>query len=150
MADLSVREQVLLKLKEILSGDGTPAINVYREKLEQIDANLDLPCYDISLTGSSPADGEPAAHGEKAHNVKIRLCCAGAVTDSGSAVVDPLYLFAVRSILADDTLGGLVHSISEGESGWVYKPGGKDIIGLDIEFEAVIVTDRADPATARN
>jgi hypothetical protein len=142
---VSLREQVMQEVFLLLNANGSPALNIYREQLDEIDA-ASCPAYDLALDEESVSDGEEAAHGEVKRSVKLKVRCINVITSAGSAVVDPLYVFAVQQILKDDTLGGLIYQVKETGSRFVYRPGGKDVIGLEIDFEAIITTVRDDPA----
>lgn len=150
----SIRETALQAIKSGLAATGTPATGgVFRSRLEQIDTG-DLPCYDIT-----PGDETVEDTGEYSDNESVTRCLpvtVRAMIDAGQgkgagdsiddSALDPFYVWAIQKIVgADSNLGGVVIHVKERGTAVVFQPAGKDIIGLEMNFELCYATLRGDP-----
>ena len=66
--------------------------------------------------------------------------------EGDDGALDPLYLFAVRKVMADETLGGLAVSIDWTGASVVFRPEGSNIIGLELGFDVKFAVQSGDPA----
>ncbi|MEG9430753.1 hypothetical protein [Terriglobus sp. ADX1] len=151
MNELSIREQILRAIAVALGGDGSPAAAVFRSRLDQIRSDGDesaLPCFDIS-PGKERDDPDAADHDAwgRLLSVDVRAIVDGTGHEYGDGALDPMYLFAVRSMMCDETFGGLAISTEwTGTDEPVFLPEGRDIIGLTINFDVKFAVKRGDPA----
>ncbi len=150
MSDVSVREQILRAIVGVLDGAGTPAAAVFRSRVDQIRADGDeseLPCYDVVPGAEKDADGGDHDAWGRSLAVTVRAIVDASDDVNGDGALDPLYLFAVRSLMADETFGGLAISTEwTGTDEPVFRPDGRDIIGVAITFEIKFAVRRGDPA----
>jgi hypothetical protein len=142
--DISVRERALRAVKAALLADGSPVSTVTRSMVDQI-ADESLPCYDVS-PDSSKQDSTFEDHDYA--GVMLPVIVRGVIdaTDTDDGALDPLYLFAVRQLCADSTLGGTVDSITWDGLEHVFRPDGRDILGVELRFELKFAVSRRDPA----
>lgn len=142
--DISVRELALRAVKAALQADGSPASVVTRSKVDQIRSE-DLPCYDVT-PDSSKQDSTFEDH--DCTGVSLPVTVRGIIdaTDEDDGALDPFYLFAVRRLCADLTLGGTVDSITWDGLVHVFRPDGRDILGVELSFELKFAVSRSDPA----
>ena len=133
---------------------------MFRSRLDQIGP-YDLPCYDVSPGVEKVADaGEFGDHGSVTRTLQIMVRaiidagCAGDAEEQPEAVIDdaglePFYVFSIQQLTGSPaTLGGLVDDFREISSSPVFQPNGRDLIGLEMQFEATYATKRGD-ATER-
>jgi hypothetical protein len=67
------------------------------------------------------------------------------ITPDDSAL-DPFYVFAIQKLTGSGAnLGGLVIDVRELSGATVFRPEGRDIIGLEMHFEYIFATRRGDP-----
>jgi hypothetical protein len=154
----SIREQVLLAVVTALAATGTPATGgVFRSQLDQLQQSQ-LPCYDVSPGGEKLAeDGEFSDNESVTRNLTLMV---RAVVDAGTAegedadptkavddsALDPLYIFAIQQLTGNGAnLGSLVIDVKEIGSDPVFRPAGRDLIGLEMTFEVTFATKRGDP-----
>lgn len=145
----SLREQILEAARAALGSNGTPATGgSFRSRLDQIN-QTELPCFDLS-------PGEEKVQDAERGTVERTLAFAvRAIVDAGSAeggvavddsALDPFYVFAVQQLAGGTAnLGGLAWEIAEIGNATVFQPGGKDLIGLEMNFAAKFFTKRGDP-----
>jgi len=153
----SIREQVLLTTKTALGSAGTPAATVTRSQLDQIKQES-LPCYDITPGEEKVED--PGEYGDHESVTRTLPVTVRAIVDAGAAegedsdptidlddsALDPFYVFAVQQLLGDASpLGALVNDVREMSGTTVFRPEGRAIIGLEIQFEYIFATKRGDP-----
>jgi hypothetical protein len=159
MSGMSIREQVLQVVQSRLGGQGSPAANVFRSKLDQI-VQADLPCYDVT-PGDEKVDGNGGWSDRESETrtlqVVVRAIMDATTQETGDdpalvgvliddSAFDPFYVFAVQQIVgADGLLGGLVNAAIEMDGRPVFQPEGKNLIGLEMTFEFKFATKRGDP-----
>lgn len=151
---VSVRESAILAIVAALRAPGSPALNVYRSRLEQI-ADAELPCFDVAPHEEKIDDpGEFGDHGSVTRTLTVKVC---AIVDAGAAegeasdvddrALDPLYVFAIQQLTDDGAnLGGIVDSVEELGHANVFQPAGLDLLGLEMSFAIHFATKRGDPA----
>lgn len=154
----SIREQVLVAVVAALSAGGTPATaGVFRSQLDQI-RQAQLPCFDVSPGEEKISDeGDFGDHESITRKLSIMV---RAMVDAGSAegedanptitvddsALDPFYIFAVKQLAGNKAnLGGLVINVEEISTSTVFRPAGRDLIGLETTFEMTFATKRGDP-----
>lgn len=156
---ISIREQVLQEIKTRLGSTGTPADKVTRSQLDQIQFRAGFQsAYDI--TPGEETIEDPGRYGDQESVTRTLPVMVRAILDAGTAegedadatvdvddsAFDPYYVFAVQQLIGDDaTLGGLVNDGSEMSDPAVFRPEGRDIIGLEMQFEYIFATRRGDP-----
>lgn len=154
----SIREQVLLAVVAALTATGTPATGgIFRSQLDQLRQSQ-LPCYDVSPGEEKVSeDGEFSDHESVTRKLPIMvrgLVDAGAAegedgdpsVNVDDSALDPFYIFAVEQLTGNKAnLGGLVINVEEISTSTVFRPAGRDLIGLEMTFEATFATKRGDP-----
>lgn len=150
MSDVSIREQIIRAVVAVLGGPGTPAAAVFRSKVDQIRTDGDeseLPCFDVATGAEKDADaGDHDAWG-RSLAVTVRAIVDASDDVNGDGALDPLYLFAVRSMMVDETFGGLAISTEwTGTDEPVFRPDGRSIIGVAMTFDVKFSVLRGDPA----
>lgn len=145
-----MREQILRTIVAVLGGDGTPAAAVFRCKVDQIRTDGDdseLPCYDVATGAEKDADVADHDTWGRSLAVTVRAIAESQDDATGDAALDPLYLFAVRSLMEDETFGGLAISTDwTGTDEPVFRPDGRSIIGVALTFDVKFAVRRGDPA----
>jgi hypothetical protein len=154
----SIREQVLETMKVALGGVGTPAAGgVFRSHLDQI-APQKLPSFDI--TPGEEKIEDPGEFGDEESITRTLLVMVRALVDAGDAegededptvqvddsALDPFYVFAIQQLTGNAAnLSNHVENIREIGTTAVFRPEGRDILGLEMTFEVTYATKRGDP-----
>lgn len=154
----SIRERALLETVVRLSATGSPADKTTRSKVDQFV--LDRDCrsvYDVTPGDETVADSGYSDQESVERTLPVRVCAivdAGEVEgedtdpaiDVDESALDDLYVFAVQQLIGDDaTLGGLVEDVREKGTATVFRPEGRSVIGLEMQFEYIFSTKRGDP-----
>jgi hypothetical protein len=154
----SIREMVLAAVVTALGATGTPATGgVFRSQLDQLRQSQ-LPCYDVSPGEEKITDeGDFGDHESITRKLPIMV---RALVDAGTAegedanpainvddsALDPFYVFAVKQLIGNKAnLGGVAINVEEISSSPVFRPEGRDLIGLEMTFEVTFATKRGDP-----
>lgn len=153
----SIREQAIRKVIQLLDASTSPAENTFRARLEQIEPS-ELPCYDVVVDEEAVTDpGEFGDHNSVTREVTffvraiIDAACEGDARGVPNAVIDdsaldPFYVYAAEVLAGGDAnLGGLVVDVAEHGNKSVFRPAGKDYIGLEMKFSMIFATKRGDP-----
>jgi hypothetical protein len=116
-----------------------------------------------SIYDVSPGEEKVADHGDYGDQESVTrtlTVVVRAVLDAGEAegedtdpaveiddaALDPFYVFAVQQLIGNDaTLSGLVNDGREVSTATVFRPEGRAIIGLEMQFEYIFATRRGDP-----
>lgn len=142
--DVSVRESILRAFVAALSAEGSPAVRVTRSKLDQITAD-DLPCFDVSPGpegyGKDYGDNDSWS---RALSVKVRAVIDATENDDGA--LDPFYLFAARRIVNDAGIKEFAPQVEWTGADGVFRPEGRDILGLEMQFDVTFAVQSGDPA----
>lgn len=145
---LSIREQVVQEIIARLSATGTPSTTIFRSRIDVLDADTELPCWDVSAAKETVSLSEtPADHDCIARALTVLVRAVVADGGNGEADLDPFYCFAVSALCDGEcTLGNLVYDIAEQGSEFIFRPDGRSFIGLEMTFAVKFTTRRDDPA----
>ena len=147
----SRRDQITVACVNALDGAGKPAgLAVYRQRTislsyQQLPAQIVYAVLEDVETG--PGRGAPPNPQRKAKR-KVRLCVehrVNAETDSPDAAIDPLLSWAVQTLCADVTVGGLAYDLKEMGTTWDEVEQDKVYAAARTFFDIEYVTDAADP-----
>ena len=150
-ASPSIRELALRAVAAALASAGTPAQGVSRSRLDTIKQS-ELPCFDI--TPGEEQINDPGEFGDRTAVTRTVPVAVRAVVDAGDlldqqpddSALDPFYVFAVQKLTAGKaTLGGLVLKVEEVSGAVVFRPAGRDLLGLEMHFHLTFATKRGDP-----
>jgi hypothetical protein len=151
----SIREQIAAAVVVALGGPAAgdisqpSGLNVHRERTRPIDAD-NLPAALVYFEDDEPTPLEKqkfqAPITQRHLNVAIEL---RVVPDSGQApdeAVDPLYLWTMQQIMADEKFGGLAMGVTEGPMKWMAKEADVIFAGAALHLAIHYRTSRLDPS----
>jgi hypothetical protein len=154
---VSIREQGILAVVDLLGGTGSPALNVFRSRLDQVGPE-DLPCFDVTPGDEEVSDpGEFGDHESVTRKVSFFVRAIIDAANQGDAYgvpdaviddsgLDPFYVYAVKTLCGGEAdLGGVVIDVEEHGNKTVFQPMGRDLIGLEMSFSMTFATKRGDP-----
>lgn len=140
----SVRESALCAVKEALEAEGTPATSVFRSQLDHIEQKS-LPCYDVS-PGDEKPDSSYEDHDSEGRILQVTVRGIVDATESDDSALDPFYVFAMQHLVGESgNLNGAVDEVVAQGGPVVFKPEGKDILGIELVFDLKFTTKRGDP-----
>ena len=125
----SIRDQIVAKVVTTLGDVGKPAgLEVGRYRTRSRSA-LKQPAIDVyPVLEQTRRVGSPRSRLAE-HRLTLRLECR-ATGEIPDAEQDPLLVWAIQALFADETLGGLANAIEESQKAW-------DAIGADATFGKV-------------
>ncbi len=153
----SIRELAIRKIISLLGAPESPAENVTRSELDQVDQSR-LPLYDVTPGDEDVTDpGEFGDHQSVTRKLRVVVraiidaACEGDARGVPDAVIDdsgldPFYVYASQVLAGGQAdLCGLVIDVEEKGNRTVFRPAGKDLIGMEIDFDVTFATKRGDP-----
>ncbi len=151
----SVREQILEQFKTLLDGGGKPAgLTVHRYRTRPIERD-DLPAqviYPADSAGGTVAEtlADFDGVGQLERELRVRVESRIEVPEGTppDSALDALYLWAVQTILADTTLGGLALEVREDATSFDAAEFEKTVAACATDFVVRYVTSD-DPEVGR-
>jgi hypothetical protein len=135
MAD-SQGELIMKAILAALNAPSNKPATTYRARIDAISAR-ELPAF---VLYALPENVEVAAASTRRRIRKVRLEAHVAGAPPIDSVVDPLYVYAVNTLLADSGLAGLVKGFYESAITWETEPSYEDRCLAAIDFEAHYTT----------
>ena len=151
----SIREQIAAKVVDLLSAPGGPAggLSVHRERTRPIEADK-LPAILVYFEDDEPTPLQKerfqAPLTQRHLNIVLEL---RAVPDGVSApdqAIDPLYVWAIVQLVANERLGGLAMGITEGPMKWTSKEADRVYAGAALHLVIHYRTSRTDPSSVNS
>jgi hypothetical protein len=149
----SRRDQIIVACVNALNAAGKPAgLTIYRQRTlslshNQLPAQVVYAVQEENKTG--PGNGAGPDRRRKAVRT-FRLCVehrVDAENDAPDAVIDPLLSWAVQTLCADVSLGGLSEDLKEIGTTWNEQEQDKVYAAAQTFFEITFITDAANPDT---
>jgi hypothetical protein len=148
----SIREQIAATVVDALQQPGAPGgLTVHRERTRPIDQDH-LPAILVYFEDDEPTPLEKqkfqAPLTQRHLNVVFEM---RAVPQGGQApdeAVDPLYLWAMQQIMADEKFTGLAMGVTEGPMKWMAKEADVVFAGATLHMTIHYRTSRLDPTVA--
>lgn len=146
----SKRDAIALAFVTALSAVGKPSgLNVHRFRARPIGVDQ-LPAQLVYLVAESVETGPGLARGTEAKAVRKVTVRVETRIDAGSstapdAAVDAYLSWAVQTILADPTLGGIAVETIEESTEWAAQEMDKVYAAAQTDFVVQYITDAANP-----
>lgn len=135
----SIASDVIDAVVTILGGN---AANAWRCRF-RLFAPTELPADNVLPEQGTPSY-EDTSDTERPFRFMVRHLAMA--TDAADKVADTRYVRAVRLLMADPTLGGLVRYVREVDTKWEYEEQEQQIASLVVTYEAQFSTSRTDPS----
>lgn len=141
----SKRETIIQATISALEATGKPAgLLVHRFPTRSLDSD-DLPAIAVFPLTDPAGEVTHDGHRDHALTLGLELRAQASSGQSPDQALDPLYVWAVRALFADATLGGLTTALWEGSTEWSAEERsavfGAALLTFEIEYE----TTEADP-----
>ncbi len=146
---MSRRSAILVEIVARLDAVGKPAdVTVHRSRTRPIDKDA-LPAMVVYLLEETTESRSSGRHKARRRS-KVRVECRVAVaaddeTTLPDDAVDPLLSWAVRSLLADPTLGGLAIEVIEESTTWDAEESDRVYAAAAVDFTVDYITAAGDP-----
>ena len=137
---VSIQSQVIAAIVALLNAVGGP--RAYRTRITTFGTN-ELPAYNV-LPAEDDTEYETTDGTE--HRFRFTVRNTAQSVDEVDVAVDALYVAGHKAILADPTLGGLVHICRERGSKWEFEDAEHDMCALAVTYEVEFSTSRSDPS----
>jgi hypothetical protein len=157
----SIREQIVIAIVAALGvatvtkTDGTvvskPAgLSVHRERTRPIEIDS-LPAIMVYEDDDPPKTLAQQVYGapltEHSLAVALELRAQGSAGVPPDAALDPLYVWAILALGADEKFGGLANGLEEGRMVWTSREGDVPIASAKLNLSIRYRTSRLDPTS---
>ena len=151
MAGTSIREQIIAAAITALQATGKPAgLNVFRERTRPIEIDS-LPSIMVYAEDDPPKpfDGQtyrsPFVVRVLLLRLELRAACAANVAPD--TALDPLIVWAIQAIMANEQFGSLANGVEEIRTAWNSREGDTPVAAATIHFTVRYRTSRLDPVS---
>lgn len=148
----SIREQIIVAAVAALSAGGIgspPSLTVHRERTRPIEIDS-LPAIMVYAEDDAPKTLNQQSYApltEKFLVLQLELRAAGSPGVSPDAALDPLYVWAMKALGADERFGGLANGLEEGKTVWSSREGDTPIAAAKLSITVRYRTSRLDPTS---
>jgi hypothetical protein len=147
----SIREQILVALQAALAAGGGPAgLTVHRERTRPIEIDS-LPAIVPYAEDEQPKTlgGEVyrAPLTERQLSIGVQCRAKGTASVSPDTALDPILVWAMKTVLANETFGGLANGVEENRTVWSSREGDDPIAAATVHFTIKYRTSRLDPTS---
>jgi hypothetical protein len=148
----SIREQIADALLTVLQASGAPGgLTVHRERTRPIEQDK-LPAILVYFEDEEPTPLEKqkfAAPLTQRHlNVVLEMRALAQGGQATDQAVDPLYLWIMQQVMADEKFSGLAMGVTEGPMKWTAKEADVIFAGAALHLVIHYRTSRLDPTVA--
>jgi hypothetical protein len=148
MPTTSIREQIFALATTLLGGPGAPAgLTVTRERLRPIEKES-LPAVLLYADDDVPKPLAGQLYQAPLTERQLSLvaeCRAKAGTGATDTALDPLLVWVIQTLTANEKFGGLASGIEEQRTTWISREGEIAVAAAAIHFTVKYRTARADP-----
>lgn len=146
----SIREQILVALGTVLASGGPVGLTVHRERTRPIEID-DLPAIMFYAEDEQPKNlGNQTFRApltERQLSVGVQCRAKGTATVSVDEALDPVLVWAMKTVMANETFGGLANGVEEDRTVWSSREGDDPIAAATVHFTIKYRTSRLDPTS---
>lgn len=132
----SVGEQLVQAMSDALNAPSGKPCTCFRTRIDAL-ATAELPAFVIYAVHEKPVMKGPST---KLRTRTVRLEAMVAGEPPADSLVDPLYVYAINTLLADTNLRQYIRRLEESQIQWETEASYQDACIAAIDFEAVFVT----------
>lgn len=147
----SIREQILVALGAALAAGGGPSgLTVHRERTRPIEIDS-LPAVMFYAEDEQPKtlgnQTYRAPLTERQLSVGVQCRAKGATGVPPDTALDPILVWATKTVLANEAFGGLANGVEENRTVWSSHEGDDPIAAATVHFTIKYRTSRLDPTS---
>ena len=147
----SIREQIMVILVAALNGaSGITGLTVHRERTRPIEIDS-LPAImvyaddDVPKTLGQQTYAAPLT--ERQFSLVLECRAQGSSSVSPDEALDPVLVWAAKTVLANERFGGLANGAEEGRTVWSSREGTTPVASAKLSFTIRYRTSRLDPTS---
>lgn len=147
----SIREQIMAALVTALSSGGAPAgLTVHRERTRPIETDS-LPAIMLYAEDEKPRNLAGQAYraplAERQLSIGLQCRAKGALNVSPDAALDPVLVWAMQTVMKNETFGALANGVEEDRTVWSSREGDDPIAAATVHYTIKYRTSRLDPTS---
>jgi hypothetical protein len=150
----SIREQIVIALIAALNagvaGSGITGLTIHRERTRPIEIDS-LPAIlvyaddDVPKTLAGQVYAAPLT--ERQLTLAVECRAQGTSNVPPDAALDPVLVYAAKTVLANERFGGLASGVEEGKTVWASREGDVPVASARLSFTVRYRTSRLDPTS---
>lgn len=150
----SIREQIVVALVAALNagaaGSGITGLTIHRERTRPIETDS-LPAIlvyaddDVPKTLAQQTYAAPLT--ERQLMLAVECRAQGSDGVSPDETLDPILVYAAKTVLANEKFGGLANGVEEGKTQWNSREGDVPVAAARLSFTVRYRTSRLDPTS---
>lgn len=138
----SVGEDIVEAIADALNAPAGKPCTTWRTRVEALSEEHELPAFIVYAVNEQV---ETASRDVAKRTRTVRLECLVAGEAPADALIDPLYVFAVKTLFADAALWAQIRGLAESQIKWDTESGYQDLAIAQVDFDVVFATKRTDP-----
>lgn len=150
----SIREQVIVALMAALNagaaGSGITGLTIHRERTRPIEIDS-LPAILVYFDDDTPTTLSNQVYAapltERKLSLAVECRAQGTSSVSPDAALDPVLVYAAKTVLANERFGGLASGVEEGKTVWASREGDVPVASARLSFTVRYRTSRLDPTS---
>lgn len=140
----------MIALETALAAGGPAGLTVHRERTRPIEIDS-LPAIVLYAEDEQPKTLGGAVYRapltERQLSIGVQCRAKGAASVSPDAALDPVLVWATKTVLANETFGGLANGVEEDRTVWSSREGDDPIAAATVHFTIKYRTSRLDPTS---
>ena len=142
----SIREQIVTAFVDALKvGTNRPG-PIFRSRAEPLSARDQLPAFVVYPTEEECSD-EGSSIAMRVLTLRVECLVAGMPPQDQA--LDPLLVYAVKTVFADVNLQARLFHLEEKHTGWDFEKSYEGVAAAQLDFVATYTTTRGDPEEDR-
>jgi len=142
----SIREQIITAFVSALQAGANPPGAIFRSRAEPLSAREHLPAFAVY-----PIEEDPSDEGSTItmRRLTVRVECFVAGMPPQDAALDPLLVYAVKTVFADANLAARLFHLEEKHTAWDFESSYEGVAAAPLDFVVTYATTRGDPEEDR-
>lgn len=137
----SVREQIVTAFVDALKIGANRPGPIFRSRAESLSARDELPAFVVYPVEENCEDaGSTVAMRE----LTVRVECLVAGMPPQDAALDPLLIYAVKTVFADGNLASRLFHLQEKRTAWSFEKSYEGVAAAELDFLVTYATTRGD------
>jgi hypothetical protein len=147
----SIREQIMVALVAALgTGSGISGLTVHRERTRPIEIDS-LPAIMVYADDDVPKPLSQQTYAapltERQFSLALECRAKGSSSVSPDEALDPVLVWAAKTVLANERFAGLANGAEEGRTVWASREGDVPVASAKLSFTIRYRTSRLDPTS---
>ena len=142
----SIREQIITAFVDALKAGTNRPGPIFRSRAEPLSARDQLPAFVVYPTEEECAD-EGSSIAMRVLTLRVECLVAGMPPQDEA--LDPLLIYAVKTVFTDANLAARLFHLEEKHTAWTFESSYEGVAAAQLDFLVTYATTRGDPEEDR-